>query len=120
MRPEYKAIVRHIFPGSELDHIGMTARHLEATGFEVHDVEALREHYARTTELWCRRLMARRKEAVAIAGEQRTRLWIAYLAGVSLGFRRGTINIFQTVASARSRGASGLPPTRNDLYRAAK
>lgn len=117
MRPEYKAIIRHIFPGAELDHIGLTARHLEACGFEVHDVEGLREHYARTTELWCRRLTARREEAVALVGEERTRLWIAYLAGVSLGFARGTINLFQTLASARAKGPSGLPPTRADLYR---
>lgn len=117
MRPEYKAILRHVFPGAELDHIGLTVRHLEATGFEVHDVEGLREHYARTTELWCRALMARREEAAAIAGEEITRLWIAYLAGVSLGFRRGSIGIFQTLATSRTRGLSGLPPTRADFYR---
>lgn len=115
-RREYAAVIRYIFPGAELDHIGWTATQLEAHGFEVHDVEGWREHYARTTELWARNLVAHRAEAEAIAGAAKTRLWILYLAGVSLGFRNGSINIFQTLASKRRRGPSGLPPTREDLY----
>ena len=93
-RTEYQAIIRYIFPGAELDHIGWTATKLEANGFEVHDVEGWREHYARTTELWARNLIAQRAEAEALVGPEKTRLWILYLAGVSLGFASGSINIF--------------------------
>jgi cyclopropane-fatty-acyl-phospholipid synthase len=116
-RPEYQAIVDYIFPGSELDHIGNSVASIERAGFEVHDVEAWREHYARTTQLWCESLYARRDAAIAEVGAAKTRLWLLYLAGVSLGFQRGTIGIFQTLASKRARGASGLPMTRADLYR---
>jgi cyclopropane-fatty-acyl-phospholipid synthase len=116
-RPEYQAIVDHIFPGSELDHIGNSVASIERAGFEVHDVEAWREHYARTTRLWCERLHAQREAAEAEVGAAKVRLWLLYLAGVSLGFQRGTVGIFQTLASKRARGASGLPPTRADLYR---
>jgi cyclopropane-fatty-acyl-phospholipid synthase len=115
--PEYQAIVDYVFPGGELDHIGNTVASLERSGFEVHDVEAWREHYARTTRLWTERLAARREEAAAEVGEARVRLWLLYLAGVSLAFSRGTALIFQTVATKRARGPSGLPPTRGDLYR---
>jgi cyclopropane-fatty-acyl-phospholipid synthase len=115
--PEYQAIVDYVFPGGELDHIGNTVASLERAGFEVHDVEGWREHYARTTRLWTERLAARRDEAVAEVGEARVRLWLLYLAGVSLAFTRGTAAIFQTVATKRARGPSGLPPTRADLYR---
>ncbi|OUS18573.1 SAM-dependent methyltransferase [Rhodospirillales bacterium 47_12_T64] len=115
-RPEYNSMLKYIFPGAEVDHIGMTARNLEAHGFEVHDVEAWREHYARTTELWARRLMENSEEAIAEAGPERYRLWVLYLTGVSLAFTRGTLNIFQTVASKRTKGLSGMPPTRSDLY----
>jgi cyclopropane-fatty-acyl-phospholipid synthase len=117
-RAEYAAIVNYVFPGSELDHVGGTVASLERHGFEVHDVEGWREHYARTTRLWCERLFARRNEAEREVGIEKTRLWLLYLAGVSLGFERGTIGIFQTLASRRTRGASGLPPTRADLYAA--
>jgi cyclopropane-fatty-acyl-phospholipid synthase len=115
--PEYQAIVDYVFPGGELDHIGNTVASLERSGFEVHDVEGWREHYARTTRLWTERLAARRSEAEAEVGAARVRLWLLYLAGVSLAFERGTALIFQTVATRRARGPSGLPPTRGDLYR---
>lgn len=116
-RPEYRTLVRYIFPGGEVDHIGLTLTHLEANGFEVHDVECWREHYARTTRLWAENLMANKDAAIAETDAARYRLWLAYLTGVSLGFQRGTISIFQTVTSRRDKGPSGLPPTREDLYR---
>lgn len=115
-RAEYKALVRYIFPGGEVDHIGWTLTNLEAHGFEVHDVEGWREHYARTTRLWADNLMNVKDAAIAEVGEEKYRLWLAYLAGVSLGFQRGTINIFQTVATKRTKGTSFMPPTRQDLY----
>jgi cyclopropane-fatty-acyl-phospholipid synthase len=115
-RPEYAAVVNYVFPGSELDHIGNTVQDLERSGFEVHDVEGWREHYGRTCRLWTERLHANRAAAEAEVGAARTRLWLLYLAGVCLGFERGTIGIFQTVATKRARGAAGLPPTRADLY----
>ena len=116
-KAEYKALVRYIFPGGEVDHIGWTLTNLEAHGFEVHDVEGWREHYARTTKLWAENLMNRKEEAVREVGEQKYRLWLAYLCGVSLGFQRGTISIFQTVSTKRTKGPSGMLPTREDLYR---
>jgi cyclopropane-fatty-acyl-phospholipid synthase len=116
-RPEAVAIARYIFPGGELDHIGMTAANLEGNGFEVHDVEAWREHYARTCRLWHDRLLANGEAAEREVGRDKTRLWLAYLAGVSIAFERNTLRIFQTLASKRGKGSSGLPPTRADLYR---
>ena len=113
---EYAAIIRYIFPGAELDHIGHSAQLLEKHRFEVHDVENWREHYGRTCRLWHDRLLARQGEASAIAGEAKTRLWLLYLAGVSLGFSRGGLLIYQTLASRRAKGPAELPPTRRDLY----
>ncbi len=115
--PAYKALIKYIFPGGEVDHIGMTLENLEAYGFEVHDVEDLREHYARTCRLWAERLHARFDEAIAEVGEAKARLWLLYLTGCSLGFDGGSVLIYQTVATRRARGRSGLPPTRADLYR---
>ena len=83
----------------------------------MHDIENLREHYARTTRLWAERLQARFDEAVAEVGEAKARLWLLYLTGVSISFERRTLQIFQTVATRRTRSPSGLPPTRADLYR---
>jgi cyclopropane-fatty-acyl-phospholipid synthase len=110
------AIARYIFPGGELDHLGMSIANLELHGFEVHDVEAWREHYARTTRLWHDRLSANRAAAEREVGSEKIRLWIAFLAVVSMAFAQGSIGIFQTLTSRRVRGSSGIPPTRADLY----
>ncbi len=115
--PGYRAMIKYIFPGAELDAIGLTANNLESHGFEVHDIENLREHYAQTCRLWAERLQARFDEAIAEVGEPKARLWLLYLVGCSLGFDGGSIMIYQTVATRRTKGRSGLPPTRADLYR---
>ena len=114
--PEYTAMTRYIFPGGELDHIGLSLDNLEMHDFDIHDVEGLREHYAKTCRIWAERLVARRHEAEAMIGEAKTHLWLLYLARCSIGFERGAMAIFQTLASKRAPGASGLPPTRADLY----
>jgi len=114
---EARAVARYIFPGGELDHIGMSAANLERHGFEVHDIEGWREHYARTTRLWHDRLLASQAAADREVGAIKARLWLVYLAGVSIGFERGRVGIFQTLASKRRRGASGVPLSRVDLYR---
>jgi cyclopropane-fatty-acyl-phospholipid synthase len=116
--PEYEAITRYIFPGGELDHIGLSLDNLEIHQFDVHDVEGLREHYARTCRIWTERLYARRREAEAMIGEVKTHLWLIYLARSAIAFERGASAIFQTLASKRAPGvhASGLPPTRRDLF----
>ena len=116
-RAEQRALQRYIFPGGELDDIGHTVQAMEQAGFEVHDVEGWRRHYAQTTRLWCERLMARREEAEALVGAPVYRIWAAYLAGCSLAFERGSARIFQTLATRSARGEPPLPPTRADLYR---
>ena len=115
-RPEQRALQQYIFPGGELDDIGHTVAALERAGFEVHDVEGWRWHYAQTTRLWCERLHARRTEAEAMVGAPTVRIWLAYLAGCSLAFDRGSARIFQTLSSRSPKGKPPLPPTRADLY----
>jgi cyclopropane-fatty-acyl-phospholipid synthase len=90
---------------------------MEQHGFEVMDVEGLREHYLLTSKLWCERLTANREQAIKLVGEEAYRIWVAYLGGVSLAFLRGTARLYQTLVSKNPKGPSKLPPTRADLYR---
>ena len=117
-RPEKRAIAKYIFPGGELDNIGHSLQEMEKAGFEVQDVEALREHYALTTRLWYQRLSENADQAIAHVGPEKYRIWLAYLAGVSLAFSRGSLLLFQTLVSFTPKGAAPLPPTRSDLYSA--
>ncbi|MEF2071350.1 cyclopropane-fatty-acyl-phospholipid synthase family protein [Consotaella aegiceratis] len=114
--PEYAALTKHIFPGGELDFIGHSLQKLEAHRFEIHDVENWREHYGRTCRIWADRLHRRRDEAAAMVGEAKVRLWLLYLTGCALAFERGTVMIYQTVASRRGKGSGPWPATRRHLY----
>ncbi len=116
--PEKRLILKYIFPGSELAPIGDSLDLMEAHGFEIHDVEGWREHYALTCKKWCQRLSKNKEKAIKLIGNERYLMWIAYLAGVSFGFHSGTILIYQTLGSkrAKEKGLSELPPTRQDLY----
>ena len=116
-RTEGKLFNKYIFPGGDLDYIGNTVSMMERYGFEVHDVEALREHYQRTCKHWHDRLLESYDAAVAEVGEVKTRMWLAYLGMSSIMFERNVFGLHQTLASKRRRGPSGLPPTRADLYR---
>jgi cyclopropane-fatty-acyl-phospholipid synthase len=109
-----QAFMRYIFPGGELDHSGMSVANLERHGFEVHDVEAWREHYQRTTRLWWENLNARSAPGGggALVGPGNHAAWLLYLAGCSLASSAAAVGVNQTLASKRTRGPSGLPPTR--------
>ena len=118
IRPERKLILKFIFPGSELDSIGRTVDLLQVAGFETHDVEGWRAHYAMTCKAWHDALVRNRDEAIRQVGEEKYRMWLLYLAGVSIGFTQGSIHLFQVVASKHAaKGLSELPLTRRDLYR---
>jgi cyclopropane-fatty-acyl-phospholipid synthase len=65
---EKRLILKYIFPGSELDHVGHVQESMEACNFEIHDVEGWRWHYGITTRIWCQRLSARREEAIRLVG----------------------------------------------------
>ncbi|MGH9591042.1 MAG: class I SAM-dependent methyltransferase, partial [Terracidiphilus sp.] len=85
-------------------------------GFEVRDVENLREHYEMTLRQWVAGLEAHREELLQQVPEKTYRIWLLYMAGSAAAFRRGDIAIYQTLLSRPARGKSGLPLTRADLY----
>lgn len=106
----------YVFPDGELVPLSVTLRAAETAGFEVRDVESLREHYVLTLECWVRRLEARRDEAIRAVGEMTYRLWRLYMAGAAHRFRTGRNNVYQALLVKPDRGRSGLPLSRADWY----
>ncbi len=107
---------RYVAPDGELVPIITTLQAAEAGGFEVRDVESLREHYEYTLRYWLRRLDEHADEAKKIAGEMTYRLWRLF---VSLGvheFNVGRANLYQTLLVKTEKGKSGLPLRREDWY----
>jgi cyclopropane-fatty-acyl-phospholipid synthase len=102
-----------VFPDGELIDVGHVALSMEAAGFEVRDVESLREHYARTLRAWVANLEEHWDEAVALVGARRARVWRLYMAGSAVGFTDGGINVHQVLGVVPTEvGASGMPRTR--------
>ncbi|MFJ9595348.1 class I SAM-dependent methyltransferase [Streptomyces virginiae] len=100
----------YVFPDGELSPVGTTVGELERAGFEVRDVEALREHYALTLRAWVARLEEHWEEAVALTSAGRARVWQLYMAASALGFERGRLGVNQVLAvRSAGRGDSGLP-----------
>ncbi len=109
-------IHRYVFPDCDLLPISTTLRAAEAAGFEVRDVENLKDHYAYTLRHWIRRLEERAVEAKQIAGETTYRIWRLYLAMGLHGFVDGPLNLYQTLLVKSERRGKGLPLRREDWY----
>jgi cyclopropane-fatty-acyl-phospholipid synthase len=106
-------IDRYVFPDGELAPVGATVSRLEEAGFEVRDVEALREHYARTLRAWVTNLEAHWADAARATSPGRARVWRLYMAASALSFERNRIGVNQVLAVRTDPdGASGMPPTR--------
>ena len=107
----------YVFPDAELVPINTTLRAAELSGFEVRDLESLREHYALTLHQWVQRLEAHAEEARRITDDKTYRIWRLYMAGSAHGFCTGRLNVYQTLLAKPRHGDSGLPLTREDWYR---
>lgn len=105
----------YVFPDGELIDVGEVVLAMERAGFEVRDVEALREHYAKTLRHWVRNLETHWDEAVALVGRSRARVWRLYMAASALSFEQGNIGIHQVLGVVpEDGGTSGMAATRRD------
>lgn len=107
---------RYVFPNGKLhtllDALGRAAE----AGFEVRDVENLREHYVPTLNRWLRRLESNRTAAVGLTDEITYRVFRLYLALAPLGFQTGVCQLNQVLLAKPDAGRAGLPLTRADWY----
>jgi cyclopropane-fatty-acyl-phospholipid synthase len=107
----------YVFPDGELVPISTTLRAAEESGFEVRDVESLREHYAMTLRHWVQRLEAHHDQALRFVDEPTYRVWRLFMSGSAHGFTTGRLNVYQTLLVRTDEdGKSGLPLTRADWY----
>jgi cyclopropane-fatty-acyl-phospholipid synthase len=108
----------YVFPDGELVPINVTLHMAEESGFEVRDVESLREHYALTLRNWVSRLETNHTEALRYVDEFKYRIWRLFMSGSVHGFNTGVNNIYQSLLVRPDQGgSSGLPLTRGDWYR---
>ncbi|MFA7761065.1 class I SAM-dependent methyltransferase [Streptomyces sp. NPDC048723] len=102
----------YVFPDGELSPLGTTVGELERAGFEVRDVEALREHYGLTLRAWVARLEEHWAEAVRLTSPGRARVWQLYMAACALGFERGRLGVNQVLAVRPTASGDARLPLR--------
>ncbi len=109
---------RYVFPDHFLATIGQTLSAAETIGFEIRDVESLREHYALTLKHWLERFEAAQSDLQKLTDEVSCRVFRLYLAGTAYEFQCGRVNLHQSLLVKAKGGRSGVPLTRHDWYRA--
>jgi cyclopropane-fatty-acyl-phospholipid synthase len=108
---------QHILHGAELPSLDTLLGQAESTGFEVRDVENLREHYALTLTHWLRNLERNAERGRQIAGDTIYYAWRTHMAESVHAVRAGRAGFYQVLLSKPKRGSSGFPLTRRDWYR---
>lgn len=108
---------RYIFPTGGLVSVSEANLAAERAGFEVRDVENLREHYAQTLRHWTRNLEANREACIALEGEPRYRLRRIHMGVAAWQFAAGDLTLNQTLLARLDGGRASVPWSRADLYR---
>lgn len=91
-------IESYIAPDMHMRPLWQTIRFLEGGGFEIRDVEAMREHYVTTVARWLDTFEERYDRFVALQGEEVARVWRLYLVGGGLAFEQGRMGVDQILA----------------------
>src|SRR5579875_828322 len=90
---------RYVFPDGEPLHLSRIQSALEHAGLLSRHIEGFARDYALTLAEWARRLDERLERAIAIAGEERTRVWRLYLRAARVGFETGYTAVYQVLAA---------------------
>jgi cyclopropane-fatty-acyl-phospholipid synthase len=111
--PRRSFIARYVFPDGELIDLADSISAMQNAGFEIRDVESLREHYATTLRHWVSNLETQWHDAANEAGLQRARVWRLYMAASAVGFTDGGLNLHQVLGVVSDEhGRSDMPATR--------
>jgi cyclopropane-fatty-acyl-phospholipid synthase len=104
-----------IFPGGYVPGLVENIEHIVNSGLQIDDMEPLRRHYQRTTEIWDANFNKHRDEVREMFDEKFVRMWDLYLQACAASFESGNIDVIQYLLT---KGASGrvLPMTRDYMY----
>ena len=108
---------KYVFPNGELPAVTLLLDTAAKVGFEIRDVESLREHYSLTLENWVRQLETNHDRALEWTDEVGYRIFRLYMAGAITGFDSGVFNLHQCLVIKPDAGRSELPLMRADWYK---
>jgi len=106
----------YVFPDHDVTTISQQLMAAEAAGFEVRDVECLREHYIRTCTEWLERIEANQEALIAHSNRVTQRVFRLYVAAQTYYFRTGASSIHQALLAKSDSRPLRIPPTRAAWY----
>jgi cyclopropane-fatty-acyl-phospholipid synthase len=98
-RDEGAVSERFVFPDGVPLPLSRIAKAMERTGLIPQHVEGIGPDYALTITEWIKRYERRYDEAVALAGEERARMWQLYLRAARQGFTTNWATVYQVLAT---------------------
>lgn len=93
----------YVFPDGQLHKVEDAITAAEDAGFELRDVEALRQSYAVTLNRWVQNLEGNAETARALVGERTYRTWRLYMAGSAVAFEDAAIAVDQLLLADPAR-----------------
>ena len=107
---------RYIFPDGELLPASAICKAAEGAGFEVRDVEGVREHYPFTLRAWLSNLETHHDEIVRATDEATWRVFRLYFAGACYGYLTNIYHLHHFLFVKPDPNASGWPRGREEWY----
>jgi cyclopropane-fatty-acyl-phospholipid synthase len=110
-------IEQYVFPDGEIPRLAPMTEAASDAGFEVRDVENLREHYVLTLRHWSRGLERHADEARRLVGDEAYNVWRLYSGCSAHNFAMGRMGVVQMLlAKPAPDGSASVPLTRADIY----
>ncbi len=100
-RPSF--VNTYVFPDGELHPVELSLAEAERAGFEVRDLESIRQSYALTLRHWVQNLETNADAAVGAANDRIFRIWRLYMAGSAVAFDRAAISVYQMLLADPAR-----------------
>jgi cyclopropane-fatty-acyl-phospholipid synthase len=107
-------INKYVFPDTALATLPIVTTQAEHAGFELRDVECLREHYERTLHGWVDQLERCKRDLLNYVDPETYRTWRLYMAGSAEAFRKAKISIYQILLFNPGNEEHPQPNTRAD------
>jgi cyclopropane-fatty-acyl-phospholipid synthase len=105
-----------VFPDNGVTTLWRHLMAAEEVGFEVRDVECLREHYIRTCSEWLRRIEENELSLTEQSNRSTQRLFRLYVAAQTYYFKTGANSIHQALLARSESKPACIPLTRASWY----
>lgn len=107
---------KYIFPGGYVPGMNENIEHILAAGLQVDDIETLRRHYQKTTEIWDKNFNDNLDEIKKTKDERFIRMFDMYLQACAASFASGNIDVMQFLLT-KGASSENLPMTRDYIYK---